>query len=55
MTLQENLFPPLSKWTPPEEFPNLSGEKIIGLDTETFDPNLLEMGPGGARNDGQIV
>ena len=55
MTLQETLFQPSSEWTPPDKFPNLSGEKIIGLDTETFDPNLMEMGPGGARNDGQVV
>jgi len=28
---------------------------LIGLDTETRDPNLLDKGPGGPRNDGEIV
>lgn len=46
---------PESDWRPPKEFPNLSGAKVIGLDTETKDEHLIESGPGWARNDGHIV
>lgn len=46
---------PPSNWLPPKDFPNLSGVKIIGVDTETFDPNLLTHGPGWARGDGHLV
>jgi len=53
--LQGCLFPPFSNWKAPTEFPRLSGAKILGLDTETRDPNLKERGPGGARNDGELV
>lgn len=49
------LFPPESNWTPPEFYPNLSDAKIIAIDTETRDPNLSKQGPGGVRNDGEIV
>ena len=46
---------PVSDWLPPKDFPNLSAAKIIGLDTETKDPNLTTKGPGWARKDGHIV
>jgi len=46
---------PESSWKPPATFPNLSSAKIIGLDTETYDPNLKTHGPGWARNDGHVV
>ena len=36
-------------------FPDLSGAKLIALDTETFDPELLESGPGWGRNRGYVV
>jgi len=55
MTFTEALFPPNSDWTPPKEFPNLSGVELLGLDTETKDPNLLSKGPGAMRRDGYIV
>lgn len=60
MTVQSILFPPSSEWKPPElsSLPDparLAQAKFLGLDTETFDPNLMEMGPGGARNDGMLV
>ena len=41
-------------WTPPS-FPNLSGVKVLGLDTETYDPAMKDAGPGWARGDGNIV
>ena len=47
--------PPVTGWKPPREFPNLSQAKTLGIDTETFDPHLLERGPGGVRGDGHIV
>jgi DNA polymerase I-like protein with 3'-5' exonuclease and polymerase domains len=50
-----NMFPPESFWTPPEIFPDLSKAKIIAIDLETRDPNLKTLGPGGVRNDGEIV
>lgn len=46
---------PETGWRPVTEFPNLSAAKVIGLDTETFDPNLRTKGPGWGRGDGHIV
>lgn len=46
---------PATGWRPPVEFPNLTAAKIIGFDTETYDPNLLEAGPGWGRGRGHIV
>jgi DNA polymerase I-like protein with 3'-5' exonuclease and polymerase domains len=50
-------MPPIpdTGWRTPTEFPNLRGARVIALDTETKDPNLLERGPGWARGDGHIV
>lgn len=53
--LNLTLFPPESDWEIPREFPNLSGVKELGFDCETRDPNLLSKGPGGLRNDGEMV
>ena len=55
MSLTEPLWPPDSDWKPPKEFPNLTGIKLLGLDCETKDPNLLSHGPGGIRKDGYVV
>ena len=52
---QLSLFLPKSDWTPPSDLPDLSSAKVIGLDVETYDPNLLTNGPGGVRNDGKLV
>ena len=42
-------------WSPPAGFPRGFEEaKIISIDLETSDPNLMTMGPGWARNDGFI-
>jgi len=49
------LYQPPSEWMPPEKFPNLKDAKIISVDLETQDPNLIKMGPGWARDDGRIV
>lgn len=44
-----------STWTPPKYYPNLSQAQVIGFDVETFDPELLEHGPGWSRYRGHIV
>ncbi len=46
---------PQTGWVAPTYFPDLSGAKAIALDTETFDPQLLEAGPGWARGVGHIL
>jgi len=46
---------PASDWRPPTSFPDLSGEKIIGLDIESRDPNLITKGPGFIRGDANVV
>ena len=46
---------PKTGWLPPTELPNLSGAKIIGLDTETWDPELNDAGPGWGRGSGHII
>lgn len=51
-------MPPLPDnvtWTTPKTFPNLRAAKALSFDTETYDPHLLELGPGWARGDGHIV
>ena len=46
---------PATGWRPPSEFPNLSAAKVIGFDTETWDPELTQAGPGWARGKGHII
>lgn len=47
---------PATGWKPPAEFPNLRGNcQIMGVDTETFDPELVDGMPGWARHKGHIV
>jgi DNA polymerase I-like protein with 3'-5' exonuclease and polymerase domains len=47
--------PPETGWRPPKDFPNLSGVKILGLDTETKDLELTERGPGAVRGAAHCV
>lgn len=49
------MFLPTSAWQPPKEFPQLTNAKILSIDCETRDPNLLTSGPGGVRHDGELV
>ena len=42
-------------WNIPSEFPDLTHCKQIAVDLETRDPNIKELGPGWARNDGEII
>lgn len=46
---------PETGWRPPESFPNIRHAKWIGLDCETYDPDLDDAGPGWARKRGHIV
>ena len=52
---QMPLWAPTSKWTPPENLPDLHSASLISIDLETYDPNLMTHGPGGVRKDGKIV
>lgn len=51
---QMPLFQVKSDWELPKELPRLTDYKLIGLDTETRDPQLKEKGPG-VRRDGYMV
>lgn len=46
---------PDTGWTPPKEFPDLSRARVISVDCETYDPELIDHGPGWARGKGHIV
>jgi DNA polymerase I-like protein with 3'-5' exonuclease and polymerase domains len=46
---------PHTGWAAPTEFPNLSAARVISFDTETFDPELEQSGPGWGRGVGHIV
>lgn len=50
-------MPPIPEtgWRAPKDLPDLSRASIISLDTETFDPELKEHGPGWARGKGHVV
>jgi DNA polymerase I-like protein with 3'-5' exonuclease and polymerase domains len=51
------VMPPIpdTGWMPPTELPNLSRAKVLSIDLETYDPELIEHGPGWARNKGHII
>ncbi len=46
---------PDTGWVPPCDWPNLRLAKALAVDTETYDPELLEKGPGWARSRGHVV
>lgn len=50
-------LPPIpdTQWKAPTEFPNLDNAVLIGVDCETKDPEINEVGPGWARHRGHIV
>jgi DNA polymerase I-like protein with 3'-5' exonuclease and polymerase domains len=54
-TLQQPLFTPETEWVPPDRLPDLSGHLEIAIDLETRDPNLITMGSGSVRRDGEVV
>lgn len=59
--MQNNMFNELNRnqdqstWEMPESLPSLSTAKIISIDTETRDPDILQKGPGWATNNGYVV
>jgi len=52
---QLTMFLPKSSWKAPKDLPELRGAKVVALDTETYDPNLMKYGPGGVKRDGKLV
>jgi len=53
--MQRPLFKPRTEWVQPNEFPDLSSYEEIAIDLETKDTNLIKLGPGMFRGDGEIV
>jgi DNA polymerase I-like protein with 3'-5' exonuclease and polymerase domains len=53
----KRLMPPIPEtgWRPPQYLPNLSAARYLQIDVETWDPYLIEHGPGWARGKGHIV
>jgi DNA polymerase I len=56
-SVQLSLFTETPTWRPLplSSLPDLSGEKIIGFDTETSDPGLLDYGPGFIRGTAYVL
>lgn len=55
---QPGLFKPEATWRPPAGVPNIDEllrSRVIGMDTETRDPNLKTLGQGWVRGDGEVV
>jgi len=44
---------PVTGWKRPRDFPNLAQAPWISIDTETYDPDLLEIGPAWATTPAQ--
>ena len=55
--MQLDLFHKPPEWEPPRvaDLPDLRGAKLIGLDTETKDPGLMDLGPGFIRGDAHVI
>ena len=53
--LQVPMFKPETEWVPPTNLPDLSDRKEIAIDLETRDPNLLTLGSGSVRGDGEVI
>jgi len=49
------MFKPETEWVPPTHLPDLKEHKEIAIDLETRDPNLLTMGSGSVRGDGEVI
>jgi DNA polymerase I-like protein with 3'-5' exonuclease and polymerase domains len=51
------LMPPIpdTGWQTPRELPNLAAARALTIDCETYDPELLEHGPGWARGKSHVV
>ena len=53
--IQLPMFKPETEWVPPTHLPDLKEHKEIAIDLETRDPNLLTMGSGSVRGDGEVI
>ena len=53
--MQQPLFKPEVSWSPPETLPDLSSANRITVDLETYDPQLLQSGPGWATGRGYVT
>jgi len=53
--IEEVVPVPKTPWRTPHEFPDLSGAKAISFDVESYDPGLIEKGPGYQRGEAHIV
>jgi DNA polymerase I-like protein with 3'-5' exonuclease and polymerase domains len=53
--LQMPMFSPQTEWVPPLNLPDLKEYSEIAIDLETRDPNLMSMGSGSVRGDGEVV
>jgi len=49
------LFSSSVEWVNPDKFPDLSNYSEIAIDFETKDPDLIKMGSGSIRNNGNVV
>jgi len=55
MSNQLPLFTPDSAWNAPDVLPKFDPTDTLAIDLETYDPSLLQRGPGWATGDGHIV
>ena len=53
--LQMPMFSPQTEWVPPLNLPDLKEYSEIAIDLETRDPNLMTMGSGSVRGEGEVV
>ena len=53
--MQSPLFSSSTEWVNPDKFPDLSNYSEIAIDFETKDPDLIKMGSGSIRNNGNVV
>jgi hypothetical protein len=49
------MFEAQTEWIAPDNFPDLSGYKLIAIDLETRDPDLKSKGSGAIQGHGEIV
>ena len=49
------MFEAQTEWISPDNFPDLSGYKLIAIDLETKDPDLKSKGSGAVVGNGEII
>ena len=53
--MQMPMFQPPTEWVMPDSYPDLSQAAEVAIDLETRDPNLITLGSGWPRKDGEII